>query len=501
VGVARVRASERPLAAIVLAAGEGKRFRSRIPKVLYPLCGRPLLAHALAPVVELAPTRLVVVVGRGAAEVEAVARRVAGRRIVVARQARRLGTADAARVGDEALGRFAGDVLVLPGDAPLLTAATLRRLLERHRAAGAAATLLTALLDDPTGYGRVVRGPDGAVERIVEETDATEEERTLREVSSGVWAFDRAALRAALTRVDRPGAQGELYLTDVVEILRDKGEAVEAVRAADPTEVLGVNSRAQLAAVAALLRRRINERLMTDGVTIVDPAVTYVDAEVTVEPDAVLHPFTHLRGRTVVGAGAELGPHAELADTVVGEGARVRYAVVEGARIGPGAEVGPFARLRPGAELAEGARVGTFVEVKQSRIGRGSKVPHLSYIGDAEIGRNVNVGAGTITCNYDGETGAKSRTVVEDDALIGSDTMLVAPVRVGRGAVTGAGSVVTRDLPPGQVALGAPARPVRRRKPAGRRAPGGQPTARRATAGEPGRRRAARTTRRRERRR
>jgi bifunctional UDP-N-acetylglucosamine pyrophosphorylase/glucosamine-1-phosphate N-acetyltransferase len=338
-------------------------------------------------------------------------------------------------------------------------------LVDQHRRTKAAATMLTADLDDPTGYGRVIRDAQDRVERIVEETDATPDERRITESNTSVWVFDRAALRSALTKIDRANAQKEFYLTDVVTVLRDKGEVVEAVKTGTPTEVLGVNSRVQLADVAALMRRRIAERHMLEGVTIVDPATTFIDAGVTVGRDTVIHPLTHLHGATTVGAEAEIGPNVKLVDSAVGDGATVINAVANQATIGARAQVGPFTYLRPGAVLKEGAKAGTYVEVKKSVVGKGSKVPHLSYIGDAEIGENVNIGAGTITCNYDGETGKKSKTVIGDDVLIGSDTMLVAPVTVGDGAVTGAGSVVSRNIPPGEVAIGAPARTVRKRKP------------------------------------
>jgi bifunctional UDP-N-acetylglucosamine pyrophosphorylase / glucosamine-1-phosphate N-acetyltransferase len=454
----------RPLAIVVLAGGEGKRFKSKTPKVLHVLSGMPLVGHILAAIEPLAASKTVVVIGRGADDVKTAIKRQTSAKLTFALQEQQLGTGDAAKVGDDALGKFSGDVLVVPGDSPLLTTATLRALIDHHRATKAAATMLTAELEDPTGYGRIVRGPNG-VERVVEETDATEPEKSLTEVNTSTWVFDRSALRSALTMIDRANAQKELYLTDVVAVLREKGETVEAMPTRDAAEALGVNSRLQLAEVAAILRQRIAERHMLDGVTIVDPATTYIDATVTIGPDTILHPLTHLHGRTTVGAGCEIGPNVKLVDTIVGAGATIINAVAKEAEIGPGAEVGPFTYLRPGAILGEGAKAGTYVEIKKSTVGKGSKVPHLSYIGDAEIGKNVNIGAGTITCNYDGETGKKSKTVIGDDALIGSDTMLVAPVRVGDGAVTGAGSVVSRDVPAGQVALGAPARPVRKRKP------------------------------------
>lgn len=455
----------RALAAVVLAAGEGKRFKSALPKVLHELCGRPLLGSVLDALAPLAPERTVVVVGRGAEQVRAAAARLSKRPLTFAVQEQQLGTADAARAGDDVLKGFAGDVLIIPGDSPLITPATLRALVAHHRKTKAAATILSAELDDPSGYGRVVRAPDGGVERIVEHRDATAAERKIHEVNSSTYMFDRAALRSALTKVDRENSQAEFYLTDVIAVLREKGERVTALSAAEPDEILGVNSRAQLAAVAAMVRRRINERWMNDGVTIVDPAQTYIDAGVKIGRDSVIHPLTFLSGDTRVGAGCEIGPGARIADSTIADGARILFSVLDGASVGPGATVGPYAYLRPGARLAKGSKVGTFVEVKGSTIGEGSKVPHLSYVGDATIGKDVNVGAATITVNYDAETKVKARTIIGDGAKIGSDTMLIAPVKIGKRAITGAGSVVTRDVPAETVVVGNPARPLRKRKP------------------------------------
>ena len=464
-GLSEPKGKKPALAIVVLAAGEGKRFKSTLPKVLHPLSGMPLVGHVLAAIEPLDASKTVLVIGRGADDVKAKAKLLTKKKLAFALQEKQIGTADAAKVGDEALGKFSGDVLVVPGDSPLLTAETLERLVDHHRATKAAATILTAELEDPTGYGRIVRDSQGSVERVVEETDATPEEKKIKEANTSVWVFDRSALRSALTKIDRGNAQKEFYLTDVVAVLREKGEAVEAMQTQEPTEVLGVNSRVQLADVTTLMRRKIAERHMLDGVTIIDPSTTYIDSTVTIGPDTVIHPLTHLHGNTAVGKGCEIGPNVKLVDTGVGDGATVINAVAKEAQIGPGADVGPFTYLRPGAVLKEGAKAGAYVEIKKSVVGKRSKVPHLSYIGDAEIGDNVNIGAGTITCNYDGETGKKSKTVIGDDVLIGSDTMLVAPVKVGDGAVTGAGSVVSRDVPPNQVAIGAPARPVRKRKP------------------------------------
>lgn len=456
--------SKRALAVIVLAAGEGKRFKSATPKVLHELCNRPLLGHVLDAVAPLSPVRTVVVVGRGAEAVQAAAEQLSRKPLVFALQEKQLGTADAARAGDEALGEHDGDVLILAGDSPLITTKTLRALVATHRKQGAAATLLSSTLEDPAGYGRIVRDERGALLRIVEQTDASEAERAIREVNSSTYVFDRALLRDALSQVEKGNKQGEFYLTDVFSILRDKGERIGALAAAEPEEILGINSRAQLADVATLLRARINRAFMDEGVTIVDPAQTYIDPGVKIGRDTVIHPLTFLSGDTTVGAGCEVGPGVRAKDSTIENGARVQFSVLDGARVGPEATVGPYAYLRPGARLARKAKVGTFVEVKGSTIGEGSKVPHLSYVGDATIGRDANVGAATVTVNYDPETKTKAKTVIGDGAKIGSDTMLVAPVKIGKGAVTGAGSVVTRDVPPNTVVYGAPAKPKRTRR-------------------------------------
>lgn len=432
------------VAAIVLAAGKGTRMRSDRPKVLHRAAGRTLLEWVLA-TVEPVADRVVTVVGHDADRV--VATLPEG--VAAAVQQEQLGTADAAQVGLDAIEAAADVVLVVPGDMPLLRPATLERLLAVHREGSAAATVLTVRLDDPTGYGRILRSGDRVV-AIIEERDATDEQRRIDEVNTSVYVFDRPALADALGKVDAGNAQGELYLTDVVGILDAAGLAVHAVRAPSE-EGLGVNSHAELAAAAAALRDRINRAWMEAGVAMEDPCRTYVDGDVVLEPGARLLPDVHLEGATVVRAGAEVGPSVHARDAEIGPGARVRFAVLDGAVVGPGANVGPFTYLRPGAVLAEAAKAGTFVELKNTTVGSRSKVPHLAYLGDATVGEDANVGAGTITCNYDGYV--KHRTVIGDRAFIGSDTMLVAPVEVGDDAVTGAGSVITRDVPPGALAV------------------------------------------------
>ena len=349
-----------------------------------------------------------------------------------------------------------GDVLVLNADSPLIRPETIRRLVEHHRATGAAATLLS--VEDPgRSDGRIVRLPDGTLERIVEDADADADLRRIREFNVGVYCFRGPDLVPALEELEPDNSQRELYLTDAVARLRP----VEIVRLDDPREAIGINDRAQLARAEAALRERILTRLMLDGVTVVDPASTFVDAGVTVGEDTVIEPFTLIRGESSVGRDCRIGPGADIADSAVEDGCRVQHAWLRGCRVGAGSDCGPYAKLRPGTELAQRVHVGSFAEIVRSRIGTGSAVPHFSYVGDAVVGERVNIAAGTITANYDGATRTKNRTVIEDDAFIGVDTMLRAPVRVGRGASTGAGSVVTKDVPDGAMVVGVPARVVR----------------------------------------
>jgi bifunctional UDP-N-acetylglucosamine pyrophosphorylase/glucosamine-1-phosphate N-acetyltransferase len=451
----------RPLAAVVLAAGEGTRMRSKTPKVLHPLCGRPMILHVLDRLVELPLARIVVVVGHEAERVTKTVQEQLATDIPVEFVEQRLqrGTGDAASVGLTGSGfdlDAEDDVLVLTGDTPLLRAETLAVLATEHRLVDAAATILTADLDEPTGYGRIVRDARGGVDRIVEQADATDAELEITEVNSSIYCFRRGLLAPALRRLDPENAQGEYYLTDVIGVLRAAGHVVIGAHADDPTETLGVNDRDQLAAAEAVLRRRINRTWMRAGVSMTDPERTYVDASVELEPDVALLPDTMLEGRTVVGAGSVIGPTCQLVDTIVGERATVRQTVAYETEIGDGATIGPFVSLRPGTRVAAGAHVGTFVETKNADIGEGAKVPHLAYVGDAEIGPDANIGAGTITANYDGRR--KNRTKVGRDARIGSNTVLVAPVEVGDGAYTAAGAVVARDVPPGALAKGVPAR-------------------------------------------
>ena len=432
--------------AIVLAAGKGTRMRSTAPKVLNEVAGRPIISWVVDAVRTAGVADLTVVVGHGAEAVSEVL--PAGARSVV--QEKQRGTGHAAQVATAAMGDLTGDVvLIVPGDSPLFRSETFAALLSAHAANDAACTVLTTRMPDPAGYGRVVR-EDGEVARIVEERDADAAARAIDEVAVSTYAFDGEALVAALGRLTAENDQGEFYLTDAVGLVGGLG-MVAGFEIADHAEALGVNSHDQLATVEAAMRARINRGWMTAGVRMVDPDRVYVDASVTLEAGATIYPGVHLSGASRVAAGAVVGPDTFVIDSTIGRSARVWYSVVRGSEVGEYAEVGPYASLRPGTVLGAGTKAGTFVEVKASTIGRGSKVPHLSYIGDATIGEDSNIGAGTITCNYDGFR--KHHTTIGSRVFIGSDTMLVAPVEIGDDAITGAGSVITRDVSPGALAV------------------------------------------------
>ncbi|MCZ2830210.1 bifunctional UDP-N-acetylglucosamine diphosphorylase/glucosamine-1-phosphate N-acetyltransferase GlmU [Modestobacter sp. VKM Ac-2986] len=437
-------------AVVVLAAGQGTRMRSRTPKVLHRLGGRSMLGHVLAAAAPLGAARIVVVVGSGREAVEAHLAEVAPA-AVPALQEQQLGSGHAAAVALDALPELAGAVLIVNGDAPLLRAATLADLVRAHTDAGNLLTVLTARVDDPTGLGRIVRDDAGAVTAIVEERDADAAQRAITEVNAGVYVGDARAVREALRRVGAANDQGEQYLTDVLGLLVADGERVGGHTAADAEDTLGCNDQRELAARRRTLNDRVLDDLMRAGVVVVDPQTTWVDVTAEVAAEAVLHPGTQLLGTTSVGTGAEVGPDSTLVDTRVGEGATVLRSQCQQADVGPSATVGPFSYLRAGTRLARGAKVGAFVETKNVTVGEGSKVPHLSYVGDATIGAGSNVGAATVFVNYDGV--AKHSTTVGDHVRIGSDTMLVAPLTIGDGAYTAAGSVITSDVPPGAMAV------------------------------------------------
>jgi bifunctional UDP-N-acetylglucosamine pyrophosphorylase/glucosamine-1-phosphate N-acetyltransferase len=428
-----------PIHVVVLAAGQGKRMMSALPKVAHVAAGRTLLGWVLEAVSPLQPVSTVVVVGHGAEHVHP--HLPPG--VVAAVQEQQLGTGDATRVGLEALGSVAPDdtILVLYGDMPLLTTDLLQRLAGRPD--DVAARLVTSVFEDPTGYGRVIRDEGGLVIEIVEERDCDDTQRAIREINAGAYAFRGKDLIDALGGVSNQNAQGEYYLTDVIGILVGRGERLEPVEAT-PEEVVGINSQDQLSEARRLLQTRTNQTLMESGVWMLDPDRTYIDDTVKVEPGARIYPGVHLEGGTTVGAGAQVGPDVFAVDTEIGAGSRVWYAVLRGAVIGEDCEVGPYASLRPGTVLENGSKVGTFVETKNTVLGEKAKAPHLTYLGDAVIGPRSNIGAGSITCNYDGYK--KHETVIGEDVFIGSDTMLVAPVTIGDRAVTGAGSVITNDV-------------------------------------------------------
>jgi bifunctional UDP-N-acetylglucosamine pyrophosphorylase / glucosamine-1-phosphate N-acetyltransferase len=431
--------------AVILAAGEGKRMRSRQPKVLHPLCGRPLIAYPLRTARALAD-RIVLVVGPNA---DAVVER-AGSDVRAVVQRERLGSGHAVLQAQAECGD--GTILVLPGDMPLLSVETIGRLVDHHRKSRAAATVLTAVVPAPQGYGRVVRRGE-RVKRIVEDRDATAAEKKIAEINTSVYCFAAAKLWQALGKVRADNDQGEYYLTDVIGILARAGARVDGVVTQDPGEAAGVNDRKQLAAVAAVQRRRILDRLMESGVTILDPASTYIEDTVTIEPDTTIHPHVTIEGPSAIGGDCVIGPGCHVSASRIAERVTLlAYCVIRESAIDEDATLGPFCHLRPLAHVGPKAKIGNFVELKKSTIGRGSKVPHLSYVGDATVGEGVNVGAGTITCNYDGIH--KHETKIGDRAFIGTNTSLVAPVTVGEGAYIGAGSTITKDVPPGALAVG-----------------------------------------------
>ena len=435
---------------VVLAAGEGKRMRSALPKVLHPLLGRTLLGHVLAAAAGLAADRVIVVVGAGADQVVEHLRATAPE-VIPARQAQRRGTGHAVRTALAAVPETSGTVVVLNGDVPLLRPETVTALVETHESTAAAATVLAAEVADPTGLGRILRDTDGTLRRIVEERDATAAQRSLREVNAGVYAFDETLLRDALGKLGTDNDQGEEYLTDVFGLLAAADNKVAVHSATDPAEALGCNDRVELARLRALLRDRVNTQWMRAGVTILDPATTWIDVTVRLAPDVVIDQNTQLRGDTAIAEGATVGPDVTLIDTEVGAGASVVRAHAVNSMIGPEALVGPYASLRPGTRLSAGAKIGTFVETKQAEVGAGAKIPHLAYVGDASIGERANVGAGVIFVNYDGT--AKHHTQVGEAAFVGSNSSLVAPVVVGDGAYVAAGSTVTTDVPSGALGV------------------------------------------------
>lgn len=442
-----------PPVAVIMAAGKSTRMKSATPKVLHPVAGRPIIdSIVLAAREGCGVTKTIAIVGHAAEQVQNHLTNRWGETMRFAVQEPQHGTGHAIMQAAPLLSDFDGDVLTLAGDTPLVSADVLRRLLEHHRATGATATALTTMLDDPAAYGRILRAEHGGVTGIVEARDATEEQLAIREINASIYVFRARPLFRALSELRPENAQGEYYLTDVIALLASEGARVEAVVSPDPAVVMGVNTRVELAEAGEILRARKLRALMLDGVTVVDPRNTYVDLEVTVGRDTVLHPGTILQGATTIGANCAVGPFSQVVDSTFGDGVHFVQSVAVLSELEDGVHVGPFASLRPGTLLKSSARAGSFVEIKNSTLGEGAKVAHLSYIGDAAVGGGANIGGGTITCNYDGKV--KHPTTIGENTFIGSNNTLVAPVTVGDGAYTAAGSVITEDVPPDALALG-----------------------------------------------
>lgn len=440
------------LSAIILAAGKGTRMKSSVPKVLHRVSGLPMLTYPINVLKELKAGNVVVVVGHGADEVRR-AFGTSGAGFVL--QKEQLGTGHAVMCAMKGLKGFKGDVLILSGDVPLITAETVKGLMKLHRAGGGkkpVLSLVTMLLDDPRGYGRIVRDEHGSVVRIVEEKDCSAPQKGINEVNSGVYLADADFLRDNIKKLGNRNAQGEYYLPDLVELAAGAGRKVKALTHLNPNEVMGINNRVELAKANRLMRLRKAEELMYSGVTVMDPETAYIDSTVRIGADTTIYPGVHITGDTVIGSGCVVEEGSRITDSVVGDSTTIKsHSIIEDSVLGREVVVGPFARLRPGNSISDRVRIGNFVEVKKTSIGKGSKANHLSYIGDSVIGSGVNIGAGTITCNYDGY--AKHTTVIEDGAFIGSDTQLVAPVTVGKGAYVGSGTTVTRDVPAGSLVI------------------------------------------------
>lgn len=433
--------------AVILAAGKGTRMKSKLYKVLHPVLGKPMVEHVVDQLDQIGVSRQIVIVGHGAEAVQDTL----GTRVEYAVQEEQLGTGHAVQMAEAELAGKSGATLVVCGDTPLLTAETLEALLAHHEAQQAKVTVLTAIADDAIGYGRVVRGEDGNVTKVVEHKDASEAELAINEINTGTYVFDNELLFDALKQVGNNNAQGEYYLPDVISIAKEAGEVVAAHTAPTFDETIGVNDRVALSQAEAIMRKRTNERLMREGVTFMDPASTYISPDVVIGSDTVIYPGTVILGKTTIGSECVIGPNSDIRNSVIEDHAVVRQSVVTDSRIGEAAQVGPFAHLRQQAVLGANTRVGNFVEIKKSTFGDGAKASHLSYIGDASIGERVNLGCGSITVNYDGKN--KFETVVEDDAFVGCNVNLIAPVKVGKGAIVAAGSTITSDVPEEALAI------------------------------------------------
>ncbi|MDQ6595387.1 bifunctional UDP-N-acetylglucosamine diphosphorylase/glucosamine-1-phosphate N-acetyltransferase GlmU [Bacillus salipaludis] len=427
--------------AVILAAGQGTRMKSKLYKVLHQVCGKPMVQHVVDQITKLDIEEMVTIIGHGAEMVKAQI----GDKSLYALQEQQLGTAHAVIQAQEMLAGKKGTTIVVCGDTPLIRAETMEALFNHHQELAAKATILTARIEDPTGYGRIIRNESGLVEKIVEHKDATDAERAIKEINTGTYCFDNEALFEALTKVSNDNVQGEYYLPDVIEILKEQGEIVTAFQTDKFEETIGVNDRIALSTAERIMRNRINEEHMRNGVTLIDPDNTYIETDVQIGQDTVIYPGTILKGRTIIGSDCQIGPHSEIDTCEIGNGTVIRQSTANKSSIGANVNIGPFAHIRPDSAIQDEVKIGNFVEIKKAVFGKGSKASHLSYIGDAEVGNNVNIGCGSITVNYDGKN--KYLTKIEDDVFVGCNSNLVAPVTVGKGAYVAAGSTITMDVP------------------------------------------------------
>ena len=427
--------------AVILAAGQGTRMKSKLYKVLHPVCGKPMVQHVVDQVEKLQVDSIVTVIGHGSEKVKAQL----GNSVNYVYQQEQLGTAHAVIQAKDLLGDKEGVTLVVCGDTPLMTSETIEALFLHHEKVGAKATILTAKASNPDGYGRIIRNQMGVVEKIVEHKDATEAERKITEINTGTYVFDNALLFQALNNVSNENVQGEYYLPDVIEILKQQGETVSAFQTIDFNETIGVNDRIALSKTESIMRKRINEQHMRNGVTIIDPLNTYIEAGVTIKEDTVIYPGSTISGNAVIGSDCTIGPNTEIKNCVVGNNTAIKQSVAHDSSIGSDVNIGPFAHIRPASIIDDEVKIGNFVEIKKATFGKGSKASHLSYIGDASVGSDVNIGCGTITVNYDGKN--KFLTTIEDGAFIGCNSNLIAPVTIGKGAYVAAGSTITDDVP------------------------------------------------------
>ncbi len=444
------------LTAVILAAGQGTRMKSKLAKVLHPVAGKPMIEYGVEAAQRASAEQTVVVIGYQGEQVRAQL----GARVTFVEQPELLGTGDAVKCARALLKGKSENVLVFYADMPLIQPATLRALVEKHRASGATLTMLTVVSEDTMNFGRIVRDANGKLLRIVEEVEATPQEWAIKEINPGVYCFKADWLWNALEQIKPSPKKGEYYLTDVLEMGVNQGAGVETETIQDVSQVIGINTRVQLATAERLMRERIRERVMLDGATLIDPATTFIDADVVIGQDTVIFPNTHLQGKTRIGNECRIGPNALIRDSVIGARCTIGGSVIESATLEEEVDVGPFCHLRPGAYLSTHVHLGNYAEVKNSRLGEGVHMGHFSYLGDAQVGAHSNIAAGTITCNFDGKK--KNATIIGEDAFIGSDSMLVAPVTIGARAKTGAGAVVTKDIPPDSLAVGVPARVIRK---------------------------------------